>query len=244
MNKLYEKRKVLFLISTICLAVAFVVGLLSSGSTLLNILGIGTGYNIFYSFGSVLMTLVSVLSVLLSCIISLCLVLAAFLQWRKDKNAKLLLIVGVLQILIMFLNLVNQIFSFLTYEYFDFVALLSCFSFLPFVFAAYLILFSIIKTKGPVIPIIGAVLILLLTGSSLLSGFSHIIYTIVNMFDYFHFRMLLNAVVEIISILVGLVSQIGLLLLVPMAFYIPKNAAAAESVAEEVPAAEEAPIAE
>lgn len=244
MNKLYEKRKVLFLISTICLALAFVTGLLSNGSAVLSTLGIGYGYNVFHSFGSTVMALVSLLTILLSCLISLCLVLAAFLQWRKDKNAMLLLISAVLQIAVIFLNIVNQVLSFLTYEYFNFAQLLGCLSFLPLVFAAYLILFSIIKTKGPVVPIIGLVLILLMTGSSLLSGCGAIITNIVSMFEYFHISMLWSVLRNIVSVLIGMVSNIGLLLLVPMAFYIPKEkAAVAEVPAEEAPV-EEAPAAE
>lgn len=242
MNKLYEKRKVLFLISTICLALAFLVGLLSDGSAVLTTLGIGQGYNVFHSFGSTMIVLVRLLTILLSCLASLCLVLAAFLQWRKDKNAMLLLIFAVLQIAMIFLGVVNQILSFLTYEYFDFAQLLGCLSFLPLVFAAYLILFSIIKVKGPVIPIIGLVLILLMTGSSLLSGCGVILRNIVSMFEFFHISMLWNVLRSIVSILIGMVSNIGLLLLVPMAFYIPKEAVAV-APAEEAPVAE-APVAE
>lgn len=242
MKKLYEKRKVLFLISTICLALAFVTGLLSNGSAVLTTLGIGQGYNAFHSFGSTMMVLVSLLTILLSCLASLCLVLAAFLQWRKDKNAMLLLIFALLQLAVIFLNVVNQILSFLTYKYFDFAQLLGCLSFLPLVFAAYLILFSIIKTKGPVVPIIGLVLILLMTGSSLLSGCGAILTNIINMFQYFHISMLWNVLRSIVSILIGMVSNIGLLLLVPMAFYTPKEAVAV-APAEEAPVAE-APAAE
>lgn len=255
MKFLSEKKKLFALIALICFALTFCVNLLSATS-IFGLLG-----DMFDSFGQFLLTGVSMISIVIGLLASLSYLAAAFFVWKKDNHMKLLGVAGVLVIINMFLSFVAQIISYITYGYFSFGVLISqsitmiVGNAVPFIFAAYLIIFSLIKVKGPVVPIVGAALIALMFGSGLLGGITSFFTGVVNLFDYFSWGMVWNLITNLFSVGGNLISIIGMLLLVPMAFYIPKDEKVeeiAEEVAEEVVAeaepvveqAEEVPAAE
>ena len=248
MKFLTEKKKLFALIAMICFALTFCINLFSATS-IFNSLRF-----MFNNFGQFLLGSMNIVSVLVGLLVSLCYVAAAFFVWKKNDHMKILGIAGVCVILNLFLGFVVQIISYFTYGYYNFgmivaqaVSLLVA-DILPFIFAAYLIVFSLIKVKGPIAPIVGAALIVLMFGSALVGGVSLFISNIVNLFDYFSWNMVWNLFRNMLSTGGSLISIIGMLLLVPMAFYIPKDEnlaegevvadAEAEVVEEEIPAAE------
>ena len=158
---------------------------------------------------------------------------------------KILGLAGVLMVIGLFMSLVSYLFSSIAYDYFAFgiflTVVLDCF--LPCLFAAYLIVFSLMKMKGPVVPIIGAVLVVLLCGSSVIGTLTQTVSNIIHMFDYFSWGIVWNTIVMIFNNFINLIQNVGLLLLVPVAFYIPKDEEAAAEVIEEA-AVEETPAAE
>lgn len=244
MNKFLEKnKKLLLLISMICLGVALLGNLVSS------CIGIfGSFANMFDRFGVFLTRIISISSNLLALLGAACYVGAAFFMWKKNDHMKLLGISGLISVVVMFLGILGYIVSSITYDYFNFGTLVSEFfaCILPFVFAAYLVVFSVIKVKGPVIPIVGAALVLLVGGSSLTGNFVAFIRNVVNMFNFFHPSMLISLFINLVTSFVNMASSVGLLLLVPLAFYAPKDDVteaeiveeAAEVASEEIPAAE------
>ena len=159
---------------------------------------------------------------------------------------KILGLGGVISIIALFMGLVSYLVSSIAYDYFTFAifltTILDCF--LPCLFAAYLIVFSLIKMKGPVVPIIGAVLVVLLCGSSIIGTFSQIISNIIHMFDYFSWGIVWSTIVVIFSNFINLIQNVGLLLLVPVAFYIPKEEEVVVAEVIEEAAIEETPAAE
>ena len=101
---------------------------------------------------------------------------------------------------------------------------------LPFVLAVYLILFGFVKPKGPAIPIIGTILIVLTGG---VVSFFQLLPAIVNLFSsYWPFVYnLFGFICSTIAICSSLCFYFGLLLHVPLAYYKPK---AAEQIPETV----------
>lgn len=238
MKFLTEKKKLFALIALICFAITLVSNLFSAGGSI-----IGSFEYMFDGFGRFLISAISIISSLLALLIPLCYMVAAFFVWKKDNHMKLLAIGGVCVILNMFLAFVSQIISFITYDYFNFGILLTQFfaNCLPFVFAAYLIIFSLIKVKGPIVPIAGAALIALMLGSGLLGGAANFVQNIINLFDYFHWRNVWFTITSLFSSGMSLIGSAGLLLLVPAALYIPKEEVTeTEEIITEEPAAEEA----
>ena len=241
MKFLTEKKKLFALIAMICLALTLVYNVIAACAGAISSLG-----SMFYNFRSFLVNFVSLITIGIGLLTVLCYVAGAFLVWKKDDHMKILGLGGVISIIALFMGLVSYLVSSITYDYFTFgiflTTILDCF--LPCLFAAYLIVFSLIKMKGPVVPIIGAVLVVLLCGSSIIGVFSQTISNIIHLFDYFSWGIVWNTIVMIFHNFINLIQNVGLLLLVPVAFYIPKEEEVVvaevieEAVIEETPAAE------
>lgn len=238
MKFLTEKKKLFALIALICFALTFCANLLSA-TRVFGLLG-----DMFDSFGQFLLTGTSMISIAIGLLASLSYLAAAFFVWKQDNHMKILGIAGVLVIVNMFLSFVSQIISYITYDYFSFGTFLSysvsmvVANAVPFIFAAYLIVFSLIKVKGPVVPIVGAALIALMFGSGLLGGITAFFTGVVNLFDYFSWGMVWGLITNLFQNGANLISIIGMLLLVPMAFYIPKDEKVEETAEEVVAEAE------
>ena len=232
MKMLMEKKKLFALIAMICFAAVFcttAIGVLSDTVGRLNYM--------FNSFGEFLLSASYICASFLGALTIACYAGAAFFQWKKDDHKKILALAGICTMGVLFMGLVYQIIFFIVYDYFRFNILVSLFfgDIMPFLFAAFLIALSLLKIKGPAVPIAGAVLIALLCGSGILGT----ITSLVNYFSivrYFSWDVVWNVVKMLFQGGKEIILCAGLLLLVPMAFYIPKEEP--ELISEESPIAE------
>ena len=103
---------------------------------------------------------------------------------------------------------------------------------IPFLFAAYLVVFSLMKVKSPAVPIAGAVLIVLLCGSGILGVISGLIQYIAAYGRYFSWDFVWRIITILFQCGLDIITCAGLLLLVPLAFYSPKEEAAEEVIEE------------
>lgn len=244
MKFLTEKKKLFSLIAMICLAVNMVCIVIYTGAVTL-----GTSGGLFDNFKRFIFTGISLSATAIGLLVPVCYTVAAFFVWKKNDHMKILGVAGAISIISMFIAFVGNFASAIAYGYFSFGTLVGqLFSqFLPFVFAAYLIVFSLIKVKGPVVPIAGAVLIVLFCGSELWGAATLVVRNFIHMIQYFSWGIIWNTIVSVIVSGVEMIGNIGLLLLVPAAFYIPKDeeAAVGEVVANaEAEIVEEIPVAE
>ena len=234
MKFLTQKKKLLSMIAMICLAAVFCVTAIAA---LIDMFG--QFRNMFATFGFFLLSASALIGSFLGVATAACYAGAAFFQWKQGDHKKILALAGLCSLACLFVNFVYQIIFFIVFDNFQFSTLVSQFfgDVIPFLFAAYLVVFSLMKVKSPAVPIAGAVLIVLLCGSGILGVISSLI-SYISVFSR-HFSW--DFVWRIITILfqggLDIISCAGLLLLVPLAFYSPKEEAA-EEVMEEAAAEE------
>ena len=220
MKFLTKKKSTLALIALICFAFNLIYNLIGSIGDIFEAMD-----NMFDSFGLFLLSANSILSILISLLIPLFYLGCALFVWKKNSHMKLLCFSGLCIIVNIFLTFIGQIISFITFQYFDFNPLVNIFvsNLLPFLFAAYLVIFSLLKVKGPAVPIAGAAFIGLMLVAGVLGGSISFIEDVFNLFDYFSWDLVRGIITNLFDSTINLISQVGLLLLVPAALYIPKE---------------------
>ncbi len=231
MDFITKRTKTWFLFSLIAFALAIVLYFFSFLGNIVNLGISGYGMNIVYIITMVLSMFVAVL-------LFAAFGVTSFFAWKKEPNKLLFLICSGVLLLYLFLTLVVEIILAASIRFYSFRFGALFFNGLPyFLLAAYMVVFTFIKMEGPVPAIIGAGISGLSIVIYLCTTFVQFIRSVVNMFRYFNFNTVLSLFTNSGYNLATLLFWVGVLLLVPLAFYQAKKAV--EAAAEPTAAIEE-----
>ena len=155
----------------------------------------------------------------------------AFLTWKKGPNKLLFLICSGAMLMQMFVMFIAEIIVTIANSYYSFnFAGLFLGNMLPFLLAAYMVVFTFLKLDGPIVPIIGAGIAGTALVTQFFSGFGSFISYLVILFKDFDFRNILGVGNVLNSAISSLAFWAGVLLLVPLAFYQPKKKSPSDPV--------------
>ena len=184
MKFLHKHKKWFFLLSAFFFLIAFPSSIASAVRLIMNWFTPDVGA--IYHSESIIDILLNSISMIFGFLFGVILVFTSLLCWKTEKGKYMLTVVGAVWLLTLLHGISMHIAVIFMYQDFQIMTLLQYFSInaFPFLLAFYLLIIPFLKTRGPVIPILGIFLILCVCGSLMFAQAESVFYAIQNILQY------------------------------------------------------------